>query len=200
MNIVRGAGALKEATQTKERKSVNWFGIDAGKSKTIRFLQEVDYEAEGYNEDADVGALVLIHNPPGPDGFKYKYLVPDDLLDEVPDWQPKQRLYINVLCDGEVMLWDTSKRTARSILNNSAEYGGLTNRPWKVVREGSGTDTQYLLMAKDKDGGIDVTEYLEDIVRPEDILIELTPERLARQASGGNADDGVTGDASDWTT
>lgn len=198
MNIVRGAGALKDATQTKERKSVDWFGISPGKTKTIRFLQEIDYEVDGFNEEADVGALVLIHNPPGPDGFKYKYLVPDDMLDQVPDWQPKQRLYINVLEDGEVKMWDCSKRTARAILNMSANYDGLTNRAWMVTREGGGTDTQYILMPKDPDGGVDVTEYLEDIVRPEDILIELTPERLARVgAPAPDAD--VEGDATEWT-
>lgn len=196
MNIVRGAGALLEATEQKQRKKINWFSIDPGKSKTVRFLQEIDYDADGYNEEADVGALVLIHNPPGPDGFKYKYLVPDDLLDEVNEWQPKQRLYINVLHDGEVYLWDASKRTARTIIEMSTEYEGLTQRPFKVTRHGGGTDTQYILMAKDKDGGVDVTEYLDDIVRPEDILTELTPEDIAKH--GGNVDDDVEGDASDW--
>lgn len=196
MNIVRGAGALLEATEQKDRKKINWFSISPGKTKTVRFLQEIDYEADGYNEDADVGALVLIHNPPGKDGFKYKYLVPDDLLSEVDEWQPKQRLYINLLHDGEVHLWDASKRTARQILEMSSEYGSLTDRPFKITRHGGGTDTQYILMAKDKDGGVDVTEYLDDIVRPEDILIELTPEHIAKH--GGNADDDVEGNASDW--
>lgn len=199
MNIVRGAGALLEATETKERKKINWFSLSPGKSVNVRFLQEIDYEVDGYNEDADVGALVLIHNPPGPDGFKYKYLVPDDLLGDLPDdWQPKQRLYINLLVDGEVKLWDASKRTARQILEMSSEYGGLTERAFKITRHGGGTDTQYILMAKDKDGGVDVTEYLDDIVRPEDILTELTPEKLATHGTAVDAD--VEGDASDWVS
>lgn len=203
MNIVRGAGALLAATEVVERKKINWFSLTAGKSKNIRFLQEIDFEADGYNEEADVGALVTIHNPPGTEGFKYKYLVPDEMLGDLPEgWSPKKRLYINVLVikdngDMEAQLWDASKRTARSIIEASGMYGGLTKRMFKVTRHGGGTDTQYIVQAHDPDGGVSVTPYLDEIIRPEDILTELTAEKLATHPADVDSDS--DGDSGSWT-
>lgn len=198
--LKQGVGQLEEALATKSRRRTNYFGIKDGETATVRFLQELDTESEHFNEDAGAAVLATIATPPISDGWKYKYVVPDELLDEVADWDFKTRLLINMLVDTpqgeEVQLWDASKNVARQLLEFNNEDGSITDKYFKVKRSGASTDTTYIFMPKAPDGGISVDKYVADITAPEDYLRELTREDIKRHM-GEDDDEGT--DAGSWT-
>lgn len=167
MGIVKGASALMDATKsTGSANRINFFKLEDGESIFVRFLQELDYDSEHYNDDAGVGLIAIEHNAPGPQGWKKKALC---TIDEEEgcwaceqfsktnslEWRPKSRLYINLLAevDGKevVQVWNASKTVAAYLLEFSSEEGGITNRRFKVTRSGRGTETKYIMMGKAAD-------------------------------------------------
>lgn len=207
-NIVKGAAAIRTATEQKDFADYGWFKLGDGESVRVRFLQELDYESDGYDEEAGVGALVTFFTPPVENGFLHRYVVDDDnedLLERIPDWEVNTRLFINVLTerDGEWKheIWNASKTTARSLLEWSDEFEGLTNQVWKVKRSGKGKQTQYLFMAKPNDDLPEFEGTLVDI--EEDLLKPLTPAAIAEHGAGassgsGDDEDGQVDDSLNW--
>lgn len=199
--IKTGPSAMEEALQS--RKRTNYFSMKDGESVTMRFLQEMDPESDHYNEDAGVAVLATIVSPPTKDGWKYRYVVPEELLSEVSDWNFKTRLLINALVlvgddEWEVQFWDTSKANARQLLEYNAEDGSITDKLFKVKRSGSSTDTTYILMPKAPDGGISVDKYVDELTQPDDYLRVLTVEDIKRHAGPAFEDNSDTA-AGDWT-
>jgi hypothetical protein len=198
--IKQGIAGFEEALAP--RKRTNYFGLSDGATATVRFLQEVDDKSPHYSEEAGLATLALICNPPSADGFKFKYVVPPELMGRVGDWVFKTRLLINVLVEGdsgeEVQLWDASKSVARQLLEFNNEDGSITDKTFKVKRSGAGTDTTYIFMPKSPDGGISVDKWVEKIMQPEDYLTELGPDDIARHT--GEDDDNNDTAASSWTS
>lgn len=199
--VRQGTDAFEDALSS--RKRTNYFSMKDGQSVTLRFLQEVDPASEHYNEDAGAAVLATIVSPPGPEGWKYRYVAPDHLLSKVSDWVFKTRLLVNVLVlvdadkdEWEVQFWDTSKANARQLLEFNNEDGSITDKLFKVKRSGSSTDTTYIMMPKAPDGGISVDKYVDDLTTPDDYLRELTEEEISRHV--GEQDETDT-EAGSWT-
>lgn len=197
--VKQGPDAFAEAL--KSRRRTQYFKLSDGETATVRFLQELDPESEHHNEEAGLATLATIVSPPGPEGWKFKYVVPEELLSEVSDWDFKTRLLINMLVDtdeGEqVQMWDASKQVARQLLEFNNEDGSITDKLFKVKRSGASTDTTYIFMPKAPDGGISVDQYVEEITQPEDYLTELTPADIKRH-TGDDFEDNDTV-AGEWT-
>lgn len=198
-NLIKsGVAGFESALTTKKRTS--YFGLKDGQAATVRFLQEIDPKSDNYDEGAGLAVMATIVNPPSADGWKYKYVVPENLLSKVSDWNFKTRLLINVLVetdDGEeVQLWDASKQVARQLFEFNNEEGSITNRLFKVKRSGASTDTIYMFTPKQEDGGISVDKYVDAIMQPEDYLTELTAEGVARHVGEDTETSDVAGG---WT-
>ena len=199
--IKQGPAAFEEALASKTR--TNYFSMKDGESVTLRFLQELDPESEHASKEAGTAILATIVSPPTEEGWKYRYVAPEELLSEVADWDFKTRLLVNVLVlkdaandEWEVQFWDTSKANARQLLEFNNEDGSITDKMFKVRRSGSSTDTTYILMPKQSDGGISVDKYVESMVQPEDYLTELTKQAIERHTGPEDKSDTAAGD---WT-
>lgn len=172
--MAKGLDALlKIAKESQERNSsdrpdVKWFKLEkSGDSKTVRFLQEIDSDSKNYRQDK--GQVHVFAEHTDPDNFRKKMKC--SLEDEgkcfgceqhkanpKAGWRAKYRLYTAVLAkndEGESEVQILSQTTtARSIFNALVEcaqdYGSITDRPIKIVRNGLGKDTTYMAMTKDR--------------------------------------------------
>jgi hypothetical protein len=200
--IKQGLAGFEEALAP--RKRANYFALADGGTATVRFLQEVDEASPNYHKEAGLATMALICNPPSADGFKFKYVVPPELMNRVGDWVFKTRLLINVLVDDgkgneEVQLWDASKAVARQLLEFNNEDGTITDKMFRIKRSGKSTDTTYILMPKQDDGGISLDKWVDDMTQPSDYLTELGLDDITRH-TGETDDDGTDTSASSWTS
>lgn len=191
--IIKGVQAIKSATESKPRAEFNWFKLEDNAAVKVKFLQELDYDADGYDEEKGVGFMVVVFEPPVKDGWKYRYKLEEEdehLLPELGDWNRKTRLYINLLVnrgtdeepDWKVEVWDASKTVAKQLVEYSNEMGGLTDGLWKIRRSGTGRETSYLFMSIPDKTDVNTDEY--DTVNVEDrIFTRLTEEEIARWSS-----------------
>lgn len=215
--LARGIKEFEKALESKgddndDSNYTRYFKINDGESVLVRFLQEIDPDSEYANEDVGTATLATYVSPPksvDPEGWKRKYIAEGPVLDKVQDWDFGTRLIINLLREVEVedddgntelveqvQLWDASKTVAREIFEHAIEEGAITDRYFKIKRRGEGTDTQYIIMPKAPDGGIDVTEYADDVTQAEEYLLELTPEAYAKEV--GESSDDTDTDAGTW--
>lgn len=208
--IVTGIAAMREAVKTRPKlEKIDFFKLDDGKSVMVRFLQEIDKDSEYYVEENGLGFLAYVLSPPTADGWKYRYVVNEDnehLLEDVGDWDRKGRLFINLEVNvgtedepvWKPQLWDASKAVLRQLLEWSDDLGGITQKEFKISRNGSGTSTTYILMPKkDVPAGRDVTAHT--LVDAEDrLLTVLTAEEIARFATSD--DDDENSETVEWVT
>ena len=173
MGIIKGLGNYKayDAEQTRKREArenkAAWFGLKDGESKKVRFLQELDADSPNYSEKNDLGFIAVEHVGPGSDGWRRKALCTADEGDCYPceqrrvDWEnwkkASSRLYINVVenpGEDETVSILSQGTSAKSITPTLIEYAGetgsITDRVWKITRNGTGTDTSYTIVAFDK--------------------------------------------------
>lgn len=101
------------AKRQREEGRIKWFKLADGESVKVRFLQELDPDADNYSEKNGIGGVVIEHNGPGKDGWKNKAVctaedegdcyacdvIRDRSIDwdERKSWKQKERLYVNVL-------------------------------------------------------------------------------------------------------
>lgn len=203
--IIKGVKEIQSATESKPRSQFNWFKLEDKQAVKVKFLQELDYDAEGYDEDKGVGFLAVVLQPPVTDGWKYRYVVDDDnehLLREIGDWDRKSRLFINLLVnrgtdeepDWQVEVWDASKTVAKQLVEYSNELGGITDGLWKVRRAGTGRDTSYLFMSIPDNSDVDPDEF-EVVDIEERILSPLTEAEIAKFET---EDDEAEDDSVSW--
>lgn len=202
--VKRGIDALREATKPTERNfsEFNWFKLspkDGENTVMVRFLQELDEGADGYREDAGTAPVVVILEPPTPDGWKHRYVVSEDneeLLSQLSDWKFRTRLFINVAVerDGEwqLELWDASQSVARQLIEFHSEEGGITNQNFKVRRVGKGTETQYMFFPK---GASDFDFDQFDTVDPEKVAFKELTQAVIDEFSGPS---GGTSEEDEW--
>lgn len=164
---------LKIAKESQERNTgdfaeINWFKIEkSGDSKTVRFLQEIDGDSKNFRKDKGQVHVFAEHSDPDNFRKKMKCSMEDEgkcfgceqhRANPKAGWRAKYKLYTAVLVknddgDSEVQIISQTT-TSRSIFNALVEcaqdYGSITDRPIKIVRNGLGKDTSYMAMTKDR--------------------------------------------------
>lgn len=135
----------------------------------VRFLQELDTEAPGYDEKAGLAAYVLVHTNPKnfkrgaactfeTEGSCWACEQLDKPGKEQWRWKPKGKLFINVLVKtpegNKVKVLQqgmSDKHVANQMLEFADEYKSLTDRDYKFKRTGADmNNTSYNLTPLEK--------------------------------------------------
>lgn len=178
--LAKGLKAIKQqqdeaaARRAAQENKAAWFKLQDGESVKVRFPQELDEDAPGYSEKRGIGFLAVEHVSPiavKRKDYSRKALCSLDeqgrcvgceehRKDPKAGWGQKRRLYINVLVAKADGTWEpmilsqgtSGKSITPTLLEYAFESGTITNRAWKIVRNGAGlSDTSYTLIAFDKD-------------------------------------------------
>ena len=140
-----------------------------GESVKVRFLQELDEDSPNYSEKNDLGVIALLHQGPGPDGWKRRAQCTEDEGECYPCEQRRAgnyehwkrataNLYVNAVLnpdteDEQVVVINqttTSRSITPTLIEYAGETGSITDRVWKITRNGEGKDTSYTIVAFDK--------------------------------------------------
>jgi hypothetical protein len=194
MGLIKGLASIGtfNAEQERRREAANAPKVKyltlkkSGDSVRVRFLQELDADSKNYSEKNDLGFLAVMHQAPGTEGYKRTAQCTRDEgacfpceQREAGDYENWKRgsanLYINAVVnpdtDEEEVVLVKQTATSRSITPTLIEYAGetgsITDRVWKITRNGEGKETSYNLVAFDKqDFKNDVESYeLFDLTR-----------------------------------
>jgi hypothetical protein len=157
MGIRRG---LKAFNEQEDRKSVKWLKIPDGSSYRVRFLDDLD---EG-SEPEGAGVAVMVEEHVSPKDFRRKALCTREeeghcwaceqaIKQPKTGWGRRNRVYVNVLVndgneDPYVAIWSmgVAKSPAFETLKETyIDEGSISNREWRIKRNGSGTNTTYIL-------------------------------------------------------
>jgi len=169
MGIMKGLKAMEKAidhprssTETGGLK-VRWLKLEDGQSIKIRFVNELDEDSPNFNEDRDVAIVVAEHT--NPKDYKRKAVCTMDsegrcfgceMARKEPKsgWRARLRFYTNLLVDDGiedpyVAVWSQGVGK-QSAFNTIREYvmdtGSVSNLTWRMKRQGTGTDTTYVLL------------------------------------------------------
>lgn len=171
MGIVTGIKAITEATalrETVEYEKAKWLSVGDGETVTIRFMNELDADSPSYDVDRGLAVLVEEHQPPTQDGYKRHALCTlDDLgkcwaceqMSVDRKWRAKKKFYINVLVDDGkqppyAAVWSMGtyrNQNFDTIIDHFSETNSISNLPWKLKRNGKGTETTWLFVPKPVD-------------------------------------------------
>ena len=169
MGFIRGLAAINAVVDGQkksfdsESEKVRWLKLNDGASSKVRFPNELDEDSPAYDENR--GLAVVISEHTSPEDFRIKaqctkdtegkcWACEQDEAHPKKGWRARLRFYTNVLVnDGAeapyVAVWSQSVST-RSAFNVLREYaidmGSVSNLTWKLKRNGTGTDTSYVLM------------------------------------------------------
>lgn len=179
MALTEGLAGLREkvaaaAKAGQDLPKTEWFKLEDGETKVVRFAQEVDSDSPKYDPERGLG--VIASEVSNPDNFKQKCL--STLEDEGRDfgsemhqrlqgtagynggWRPKSRFYINVIvteADGSKHVQILSqglgpKQITPALLEMAEEYKSITDREFKITRTGKDfNNTSYTLTPRDRD-------------------------------------------------
>jgi hypothetical protein len=173
MGIMKG---LKEMEKAMDRPTssgdggakVRWLKLDDGQSAKVRFVNELDEDSPNYDAERDLAIVVSEHT--NPKDYKRKAVCTQDsegrcfgceMYRKEPKsgWRSRFRFYTNLLVDdgledAYVAVWSqgVGKQSAFNTLREYAiETGSISNRSWRMKRQGTGTDTTYILLPGDPD-------------------------------------------------
>lgn len=181
--------------------------MKSGDKRKIRFLQELDPSAKGYNPEYGAGLVVSELEHP-----KHFWLKVVDTTEEEGEcwaadqgWKSKLNLYINVLDveSGEVFYISRSVLggLGADIIESAGERGRLTDSVWSLKKSGEGLTTKYgLTMVDISDAPIDVDpgaliDFRESVLNEvpsdeQEKFVKEIEERLAkRDSDAGKASD-----------
>ena len=171
MGFIKGLKAINEQLDRPKAASSGpktaWLKLDDGESIKVRFPNELDDESPNYDESRGLAVVVAEHT--NPKDFKKKAVctMDDDgrcfgcemhqrennKKDYKGQWRSRLRYYTNVVVERdsgpEVAVWSqgVSTKSAFNILREQAmETGSISNVTWKMKRNGSGTETSYVLI------------------------------------------------------
>jgi len=168
MGIMKGLKAMEQAID-KPRATENtgakvrWLKMEDGQAVKVRFVNELDSDSPNYSEDRDLAIVVAEHT--NPKDYKRKAVCTQDsegrcfgceMARKEPKsgWRARLRFYTNLLVDDGledpyVAVWSQGV-SKQSAFNNVREYaletGSVSNLNWKLKRQGTGTDTTYVLL------------------------------------------------------
>jgi hypothetical protein len=172
MGIMKG---LKEMSKAMDRPAaseggakVRWLKLDDQQSAKVRFVNELDEDSPHFDKDRDLAIVVSEHT--NPKDYKRKAVCTSDsegrcfgceMARKEPKsgWRARFRFYTNLLVDDGledpyVAVWSqgVGKQSAFNTLREYAvETGSISNRVWRMKRQGTGTDTTYILLPGDPD-------------------------------------------------
>jgi len=168
MGIMKGLKAMEQAIDKPKSvegtgPKVRWLKMDDGQSAKVRFVNELDADSPNYDDDRDLAIVVSEHT--NPKDYKRKAVCTMDsegrcygceMARKEPKggWRARLRFYTNLLVDDGledryVAVWSQGVGK-QSAFNNVREYaletGSVSNLNWKLKRQGTGTDTTYVLL------------------------------------------------------
>ena len=152
---------------------VRWLKIDDNQSVKVRFINELDEDSPNYDVARDLAIVVSEHTNPKDykrkavctmesDGRCYGCEMARKQTEadrKNGSWKARFRFYTNLLVDDGmedpyVAVWSqgVGKQSAFNTLKEYAiETGSISNRTWRMKRQGTGTDTVYILLPGDPD-------------------------------------------------
>jgi hypothetical protein len=169
MGIIKGLKEMEKVLDKTPRSSdaqgprVRWLKLEDGQSVKVRFVNELDEDSPSY--DADRGLAIIVKEHTNPKDYRRKAVDTMDTegrdwaeemhrKDPKAGWQGRFRFYINVLVDDGIeepymAIWSQGVGK-QSAFNTVKEYfletGSISNLNWKLKRQGTGTDTTYVLL------------------------------------------------------
>lgn len=171
MGVLKGLKAmqsLERPAASEGGTKVRWVKLDDGQSAKVRFVNELDEDSPNYDAVRDLAIVVSEHT--NPKDYKRKAVCTMDsegrcfgceMARKEPKsgWRARFRFYTNLLVDDGledpyVAVWSqgVGKQSAFNTLKEYAiETGSISNRVWRMKRQGSGTDTTYILLPGDPD-------------------------------------------------
>jgi hypothetical protein len=178
MSIMRGLKAMERAIDrpsvSGDGLKVRWLKLDDSQSAKVRFVNELDEDSPNYDPVRDLAIIVSEHT--NPKDYKRKAVCTVESegrcfgcemarRETMEDrkrggsWRPRFRFYCNLLVDDGmespyVAVWSqgVGKQSAFNTLKEYAiDTGSISNRTWRMKRQGTGTDTVYILLPGDPD-------------------------------------------------
>jgi hypothetical protein len=172
MGIMKGLKAMESldrpTASAGDGTKVRWLKLEDGQSAKVRFVNELDEDSPNFDKARDVAIVVSEHT--NPKDYKRKAVCTQDsegrcfgceMARKEPKsgWRARFRFYTNLLVDDGlespyVAVWSqgVGKQSAFNTLREYAlETGSISNRTWRMKRQGSGTDTTYILLPGDPD-------------------------------------------------
>lgn len=175
MGIMKGLKAMEQAIDKPKSSvessgiKVRWLKLEDGQSAKIRFVNELDSDSPNFDESRDMAIVVSEHT--NPKDYKRKAVCSQDSegrcfgcemarKETMEDrkrggsWRPRLRFYTNILVDDGledpyVAVWSqgVGKQSAfNSIREYALDTGSISNLTWRIKRQGTGTDTTYVLL------------------------------------------------------
>jgi hypothetical protein len=172
MSILRGLKAMEQldrpSASAGDGTKVRWLKLEDGQSVKVRFINELDEDSPNYS--ADHGLAIVVKEHTNPKDYKRKAVCTMDSegrdwaeemhrKDPKAGWGGRFRFYVNLLVDDGmekpyVAVWSqgVGKQSAFNTLKEYAiDTGSISNRSWRMKRQGSGTDTTYIILPGDPD-------------------------------------------------
>lgn len=181
IGALKGLKSINAHIDAEEAKysgnSTKWFKLSDKEAAKVIFLQELDEDAENFSQKNGLGQLNVEHSHPkkyvnkamctaAEDGEGQCWACEQHEEDRKAGWKQKSRLYINVLVDNgvddpfvAVLSQGTSdKSITPSLIEHATEMETITDRWFKVKRNGSGLSTSYVLTSL-KEHDLNVEDY-----------------------------------------
>jgi hypothetical protein len=172
MGIMKGLKAMESldrpTASAGDGTKVRWLKLEDGQSAKVRFVNELDEDSPHYDAARDLAIVVSEHT--NPKDYKRKAVCTQEsegrcfgceMARKEPKsgWRARFRFYTNLLVDDGldspyVAVWSqgVGKQSAFNTLKEYAiDTGSISNRSWRMKRQGSGTDTTYILLPGDPD-------------------------------------------------
>jgi len=168
MGIVKGLKAMEQVIDkpraaAADGPKVRWLKLEDGQSVKVRFVNELDEDSPNYSPERDLAIVVSEHTNPKDYRRKAVCTMEEEgrcfgcemySKDPKSGWKARLRFYINLLVDDSidepyVAVWSqgVGKQSAfNSIREYVIETGSVSNLSWKLKRQGTGTDTTYVLL------------------------------------------------------
>ena len=177
MSILRGLKAMEQLDRPSaslgDGTKVRWLKLEDSQSVKVRFVNELDEDSPNYDAARDIAIVVSEHT--NPKDYKRKAVCTMDSEGRCfgcemarkqteadrkqGSWRARFRYYTNLLVDDGmeepyVAVWSqgVGKQSAFNTLKEYAiDTGSISNRSWRMKRQGSGTDTSYIILPGDPD-------------------------------------------------
>ena len=169
MSIVKGLKNVEAVVNKKTYASdpdaprTRWLRLEEGQSIKVRFVNELDEDSPNYDKDRDLAIVVAEHSNPQDYKRKAVCMMEEEGRDWAEEmhrkdpkagWGARNRFYVNVLVDDGmeapyVAVWSQGlgKQSAvHTLLEYQSDTNSITNLTWKMKRQGTGTDTTYVLL------------------------------------------------------
>lgn len=178
MSVTKGLAGFRKIKEENERRAAErdrpkaeWFDwkknakAPSPNEVLVQFLQELDPDSAGYNEDRGLAVAAVEHEAPGAKGYQRRalctlesegqcYVCERRKANYEEGWRTKTNFYINALIDyngkGEpevaVLSRNFNNPFTQQLLGIAVDDGTITDTVFKVTRVGSGKQTVWTLM------------------------------------------------------